>query len=113
MKPDDLDRILLTDDDLVPASGLASSVMDMVRGEASAPPPIPFPWGRLASGLVAVLALAVWLASSRVAEPLWRALLSQEAWSTILAGAVDGATNTGATWIAGALLAASRHGGWR
>ena len=58
MKPDDLDRIMSADEEIVPASGLVATVMDMVRREASAPPPIAFPWVRLACGLVAVVGLA-------------------------------------------------------
>ena len=50
---DDLDRILSSEADIVPSSGFASSVMDAVRREASAPPAIPFPWARALAGLIA------------------------------------------------------------
>jgi hypothetical protein len=57
---DDLDRIMARDDEIVPSSGFASSVMDAVRSEAAAPPAIPFPWKRLLPGLVfAVFALGL------------------------------------------------------
>ena len=48
---DDLDRILSRDAEIVPSSGFASSVMDAVRQEASAPPAIPFPWKRALPGV--------------------------------------------------------------
>ena len=49
---DDLDRILSRDAEIVPSSGFASSVMDAVRREASAPPPIPFPWKWALPGMI-------------------------------------------------------------
>jgi hypothetical protein len=49
---DDLDRILSRDAEIVPSSGFASSVMDAVRQEASAPPAIPFPWKRAPPGVI-------------------------------------------------------------
>jgi hypothetical protein len=62
MKHDEIDRILSPEDEILPSSGFAVSVMDAVRREAAAPPPIPFPWKRALPGLVAgglVLALAI------------------------------------------------------
>ena len=108
MKPDDIDRILSADDDLVPASGLVASVMDMVRCEAAAPAPIPFPWVRLACGLAAVVGLAAWLAWSGVTEPLWKTMLSltPEEWASLVKQAGDAAVKTGAAWVAAALLVA-------
>ena len=74
MTPDDLDRILASEEPLVPASGFAVSVMERVREAASAPPPLPFPWRRFLLGLLAALALSGlcgWtLATLRVAEAL-------------------------------------------
>ena len=49
---DDLDRILSRDAGIVPSSGFASSVMDAVRQEASAPPAMPFPWKRVLPALI-------------------------------------------------------------
>lgn len=60
MKDHEFDRILSSEGDLVPSSGFASTVMDAVRSEASAPPPIPFPWKRALPGMAAgVLALVL------------------------------------------------------
>jgi hypothetical protein len=57
-----INRILSREDEILPSSGFAVSVMDAVRREAAAPPPIPFPWkravpGLVVAGLAAVLAL--------------------------------------------------------
>lgn len=59
---DDLDRVLLREenreDNIVPSSGFAASVMDAVHKEAMATAPIRFPWKRALPGLAACLALA-------------------------------------------------------
>jgi len=49
---DEVNRILSREDEILPSSGFAVSVMDAVRREAAAPPPIPFPWKRALPGLV-------------------------------------------------------------
>jgi hypothetical protein len=36
--------ILATEEELIPSSGFAASVMERVQEEAAAPQPIPFPW---------------------------------------------------------------------
>ena len=65
MKDEDIDRILSRSDEILPSSGFAVSVMDAVRSEASAPPPIPFPWKRALPGVVAgVAALLLFLGAS-------------------------------------------------
>ena len=38
-----IDRILAAEEELIPSSGFASSVMERVQEEAALPPPIPFP----------------------------------------------------------------------
>ena len=55
MEPEDdeMNRILSREEEIVPSSGFAASVMDAVRREAAAPPPIPFPWKRALPVLVA------------------------------------------------------------
>ena len=63
MSYDDLDRIL-SEEEIIPSSGFTAVVMDAVRREASAPPPIPFPWKRALPGLaIAALALGWGLVS--------------------------------------------------
>lgn len=55
MTNDDLDRILASEEPLLPSSGFAAAVLDRVRTEAAAPRPTPFPWFRFAGGLTALL----------------------------------------------------------
>jgi hypothetical protein len=56
----EINSILSCEDEILPSSGFTVSVMDAVRREAAAPPPIPFPWKRALPGLVvAGLALAL------------------------------------------------------
>jgi hypothetical protein len=105
MREEELDRILSKEREIVPSSGFVVSVMDAVRREAAAPPPIAFPWKRAMPGLCsAALALAwfvvvgVKLFSGESAEPLPAKLaiaftLIGEAWRA-----------TGASWIVLALV---------
>src|SRR5271169_6092282 len=65
---DEMNRILSSEDEILPSSGFAVSVMDAVRRESAAPPPIPFPWKRALPGLVvAGLAVALVLIGGVVA----------------------------------------------
>ena len=48
----EINYILSREDEILPSSGFAVSVMEAVRREAAAPPPIPFPWKRALPGLV-------------------------------------------------------------
>jgi hypothetical protein len=54
----EMNHILATEEELMPSSGFAASVMDRVRQEAALPAPMPFPWIKailvilLASGAV-------------------------------------------------------------
>ncbi len=59
MQPDELDRILNDEERIVPSSGFAASVMEAVRREAVAPPPIAFPWKRAVPGIVAAIVAVV------------------------------------------------------
>jgi hypothetical protein len=59
-KPEKLDHILSTEDVLMPSSGFLESVMERVREEAAAPPPIPFPWRRFVPGIVLAVAVLGW-----------------------------------------------------
>jgi hypothetical protein len=53
MNQDELDRTLSGEVDIVPSAGFVHGVMAAVHCEASAPPPIPFPWKRALPGLAA------------------------------------------------------------
>ncbi len=62
IRHEEIDRILSREEEILPSSGFAVSVMDAVRREAAAPPPIPFPWKRALPGMVVggfVLALVL------------------------------------------------------
>ena len=63
MSDAEIDHTLSRRDEILPSSGFAASVMDAVRMEAAAPPPIPFPWKRalpvLALALAAMVAVVV------------------------------------------------------
>ncbi len=64
MTNDDLDRILSSrDDDILPSSGVAASVMETIRSDAATPAPIPFPWKHALPGLAAAGVSAVCLLS--------------------------------------------------
>jgi hypothetical protein len=99
MTNDDIDRVLAGEDSIVPSSGFAASVMEAVRRDAEAPPPIPFPWKRALPGLIyCVGALVAFLIVG----------LSQPGRGTDLSNALtrvfDAAKVAGAGWIALALV---------
>jgi hypothetical protein len=106
MKDQELDRIFSRDADLVPSSGFASAVMDAVRDEASAPPPIPFPWKRALPGIAAwALALAfLFVAVFRQSAQDAPASSAGAKFLAALAPALRAAQAVGAGWIAAALL---------
>jgi hypothetical protein len=69
-EPTAIDRILAADDQLVPSSGFLATVMERVREEAAAPPPIPFPWKRTVPGLVFVTSVLGWIIFKLVQQGL-------------------------------------------
>jgi hypothetical protein len=56
----ELDRILATEEDLVPSSGFMASVMGRVEEESAAPRPIPFPWKRAVPGILLTAGVFGW-----------------------------------------------------
>jgi hypothetical protein len=107
---DEINRILSREDEILPSSGFAVSVMDAVRREAAAPPPIPFPWKRALPGLVVgVLVVAVVLVagvlaivqSDKATAPQF-STSSPAAMSPIFSGGIESA----AIWTVLALLVA-------
>lgn len=60
MDREKLDEILAAEEELIPSSGFLASVMERVRDEAAAPPPIPFPWKRALPGGLIAAALLGW-----------------------------------------------------
>ena len=55
-----IDRILATEEELVPSSGFLASVMQAIHEEATAPPPIPFPWKRAVPGILLAAGVFGW-----------------------------------------------------
>lgn len=114
MKNDELDRMLSKQDDIQPSSGFAVSVMEAVRSEASAPPPIPFPWKRAlpallvaAAALVAVVVAGVATivnVSGGAAAPEVAASLSSSL--SMITPHAQGGVGADLAWTAAALLAA-------
>ena len=58
MTPDELDRILSSEDALEPSSDFTVDVMARVRQQAAEPSPLSFPWFRAATGLAASCVMA-------------------------------------------------------
>jgi hypothetical protein len=55
-----IDHILASEEPLIPSSGFLASVMERVHEEATAPPPIPFPWKRTVPGMVLAAGVFGW-----------------------------------------------------
>ena len=60
MKTNAIDRILSSEGEMIPSSGFVAAAMERVREEAAVPAPIPFPWKRVAPGLVLVAGVIGW-----------------------------------------------------
>lgn len=97
MRPEELDRLLSEEPDIVPSSGFVASVMEAVTAEATASP-LRFPWKRawpLAAGFAA---LALWLAILQF-RPEVTTGPDLYAWFEIVVPMATG-------WVAGGLLMA-------
>ena len=57
-----IDRILASEEPLIPSSGFLGSVMESVRDEAAAPPPIAFPWKRAVPAVLLIAGVFGWAA---------------------------------------------------
>lgn len=55
-----LDRILLGEEEIIPSSGFLAATMERVRDQAAMPAPIPFPWKRAIPGMVLVIGTLSW-----------------------------------------------------
>jgi len=106
---EEIDRILY-DQEFLPSSGFTVSVMDAVRREAAAPPPIPFPWKRALPGLVVagialslvLIAIASALLQAGKAAPPQFSMSFRSVVPSLLRGDIESA----AIWTVLALLAA-------
>ncbi len=107
---DEIDRILSRDDEILTSSGFTASVMDAVRREATAPPPIPFPWKRALPVLVlGVLLLGLILvggvvAMVRLGQPMAPQL--PVAMPSVAPSLLGGGIQSAIVWIVAALLVA-------
>jgi hypothetical protein len=72
---DELDRMLVTEESLAPSSGFAAAVMEGVREAAMEPPPLPFPWTRVAAGAIAC-AVSAAAGTSLIDATDWSALFA-------------------------------------
>jgi hypothetical protein len=97
MKPEDLDRRLANEPDIVPSSGFVDAVMEEVTAETTAPP-LKFPWRRAWPLAATFPALLLWLmlASSAQGSAAGPDLY---AWFEMLVPMATG-------WVAGGLLMA-------
>lgn len=105
----EMDRILSTPDEIVPSSGFAASVMEAVRREAAAPPPIPFPWKRALPFVgLAVIALVLMVVVAVVAarQATSEAIVSNFSLGPWLGLLSAGGVGPALAWSAGALLVA-------
>jgi hypothetical protein len=96
MKPEELERVLADEPDIVPSSGFVASVMDAVTAEATAPP-LGFPWKRawpLAAGLAVLL---LWLTMLQLAPQVASPGPDLYAWFQMIVPMATG-------WVAGGLL---------
>jgi hypothetical protein len=63
VKPEPIDRVFSSEDEIIPSSGFLGEVMARVREEAAAPLPIPFPWKRAVPGILLLVGVLGWAAS--------------------------------------------------
>ncbi len=106
---EEIDHMLSREDGILPSSGFAASVMDAVRREAAAPPPIPFPWKRALPGMVVgAFALAWVLVAGIVSIAQMSKVTSQSAVSLLSAMPpfFHGGIESAATWTVLSLLVA-------
>ena len=111
MKPDELDRVLSREADIIPSSGFVRSVMAAVQSEAAAPPPIPFPWKRALPGILAFMAAIGWSVVDFIRHPAQPSTSAVPAISPTVTQWIDGvlpvvdqARMFGAEWLLLGLL---------
>jgi hypothetical protein len=96
MKPEELERVLADEPDIVPSSGFVASVMDAVTAEATAPP-LSFPWKRAWPLVAGFVALLLWLAFLQLRSPAASEDANLYAWFQMIVPMATG-------WVAGGLL---------
>lgn len=58
----EIEAVLAGEEELIPSSGFLASVMERVQEEATALPPIPFPWMRALPGILLAVGVFGWAA---------------------------------------------------
>ena len=110
IEKEEIDRILSREDEILPSSGFAVSVMNAVRREAAAPPPIRFPWKRALPGIVVAGSALLLILIAGVVDIVraWKASGPQLSASTPFAmpSLFDGGIESATIWIILALLMA-------
>jgi hypothetical protein len=96
-----IDRILSSEEPLIPSSGFLALVMESVREEAAVPRPIPFPWKRVLPGIVVVAAVLAWLALKMIQQGFLEIRSLSLAPPRIPAAAIQPIEQAG--WVAAAL----------
>jgi hypothetical protein len=96
MKPEELDRVLSEESDLVPSSGFVAAVMEAVTTEATAPP-LTFPWKRAWPLVAGFAALIVWLVFLQFGPASTSSGPDLYAWFEMMVPMATG-------WVAGALV---------
>ena len=101
----ELDRIL-SEIEILPSSGFTASVMEEVHREASAPPPIPFPWKRALPGITVAVAVLGFFVVMTIVQFARGAAVTPlpEAWMAPLRFLTQGSLRLGGLWLVGALL---------
>ena len=88
----------------MPSAGFTASVMDAVRREAVAPPPIAFPWKRALPGM-AVAALTLAFVLFVVGGQVVRGTPTQApVWAPASASLQEAFVNAGGLWAVAALV---------
>jgi hypothetical protein len=106
MRDGDLDRILYNEQVIVPSSGFVVAVMDAVRRESVAPPPIPFPWKRALPGLFAagVALVSIFVAGIAMFIQGTPSQLFTSQLQSLFAPIFERWNSLGASWITLALI---------
>jgi len=103
MKDEELDRILSSEDDLIPSSGFVSSVMEAVRQESVTPPPISFPWKHAMPGLAGLAVTLGWIVRGGMMQP-GQPAVGQVPLPALFTTILETATRFDAGWVLLTLL---------
>ena len=101
---DNLNRILSTDEDVVPSSSFVGNVMAAVRRDTSARAPISFPWWRVVPG-IAICAIALTVFFVIAAIQFYEGATVAGPVPRVFVNVVETANRVSLGWIALALIA--------